>query len=473
MTEEDLEGPCPSPQTPRHHVAHTAGTSSPQIMTEGLGGMAHPPQPSCADLIAARPALRTHALDGLLFEGVPLAALAEAYGTPCWVTGAPTLRARYRRLVAALPGVHIHYAVKANDHIATLGTLAKLGAGADVVSGGELRRALHAGIPPARIVFSGVGKTTAELEAALDHGIGQINVESPEELAALSAIAAARGATARIALRINPDVDANTHDKISTGRAGDKFGIPFAEAAALYAHATTLPGIEARGLAVHIGSQIFTTAPFAAAYARAASLIRELRAGGLPVHTMDCGGGLAIPYADEPAPLPEAWAATIARAFAGLDLALSVEPGRWIAGPAGILLTRVIRTRRLGMPRPVVILDAAMNDLLRPAMYEAWHGIVPTGAVDLVAATETVDVAGPVCESSDFLARARDLAPLADGALVAVLDAGAYGAVMSSTYNARPLAAQCMVDAGRHALIRARGEAEAPWQTELQPHFPA
>lgn len=427
--------------------------------------------PTAAELLAARPAFQTHALDGLLFEGVPLAALAAEYGTPNWITGAATIRARYRRLQTALAGIHINYAVKANDHIAVLATLAALGAGADVVSLGELRRALHAGVAPNRIVFSGVGKTTVELQAALDAGIGQINVESAEELATLSAIATARGTTARIALRINPDVDAATHDKISTGRAGDKFGIPYGDAAALYAHAAALSGIAPVGLAVHIGSQIFTTAPFAAAYGRMAALIRALRANGQTVAAMDCGGGLGVAYENQPAPLPEAWAGTIARAFGGLDLTLSVEPGRWIAAPAGVLLTRVIRTRRQGMDRPIVILDAAMNDLLRPAMYDAWHGIVPTGAADLLATPELVDIAGPVCESSDFFARGRMLAPLKDGALVAVLDAGAYGAVMSSTYNARPLAAQCMVDDGTHALIRARGNAEAPWQDEMIPRF--
>jgi diaminopimelate decarboxylase len=430
--------------------------------------------PSIAELIAARPNLSRHAMDGLLFEGVPLAAMASEYGTPLWVYGAATLRARARRLQAALPGIALHYAVKANDHIAVLRTLAQLGIGADVVSGGELARALHAGIPPARIVFSGVGKTRAEMAQALHANIAQINVESAEELASLSAVAANFGATARIALRINPDVDAGTHDKISTGRAGDKFGVPYEDAAALYAHAATLPGIAPTGIATHIGSQIFAMAPFAAAYAKMARLVTDLRAAGLPVHTADGGGGLAIPYDNAPAPLPEAWAATITHAFRGMDLSLSVEPGRWIAAPAGILLASVIRTRRHGMARPIVILDAAMNDLLRPSLYGAWHGILPVAAADLVAAPECVDIAGPVCESSDFLAHARFLPPFQEGALVAILDAGAYGAVMSSTYNARPLAPICLVDgtaagAGYPTLIRARGEAEAPWKDEMQP----
>ena len=430
---------------------------------------------SAAELIAARPSLSRHAMDGLLFEGVPLAALAREYGTPLWVTGAETLRMRARRLQAAMPGMDIHYAVKANDHLAVLRILAGLGLGADVVSGGELRRALQAGIPAGRIVFSGVGKTREEMAQALRAGIGQINVESPEELTALSAVASSMGAIARVALRINPDVDAGAHDKISTGRAGDKFGIAFEDAAALYAQAATMPSIVPIGVAAHIGSQIFTMAPFAAAYAKMAALINGLRGLGLTVETADCGGGLAIRYGIEAAPLPEAWAATIRHAFGGLDLRLAVEPGRWIAAPAGLLLSRVIRTRRAGLARPIVILDAAMNDLARPALYDAWHGVVPVGACDLVAAPELVDIAGPVCESSDFLARARDLAPLADDALVAILDAGAYGAVMSSSYNARPLAAQCLVDgaSGCHALIRARGETEVPWKDDILPNEPA
>ncbi len=428
--------------------------------------------PTASELITARPNLCADALDGILFEDYPLAAIAEAYGTPTYVTGAGTLRARARRLTAAMPGIALHYAVKANDHLAILSILNAEGLGADVVSGGELHRALRAGIPPARIVFSGVGKTEAELRLALDHQIAQINVESAEELTTISALATAAHQTAPIALRINPDVDAATHAKISTGRRGDKFGIPLPDAAALYAHAATLPGITPRGLAVHIGSQIFTTAPFHAAYAKLAALIRDLRAQGLAVHTMDCGGGLAVPYRNEPAPLPEAWAATIHQAFAGLDLHLAIEPGRWIAAPAGLLLTRVIRTRHKGVPRPILVLDAAMNDLIRPAMYEAWHGIVPVAPAALHAPPELTDIVGPVCESSDYFARVRALPPLPDGALVAILDAGAYGAVMSSTYNARPRAAQVMVSAGTVSLIRPRAPLESLWSDETVPPFP-
>ena len=386
--------------------------------------------------------------------------------------GAATLRARYRRLAGAMDGIAIHYAVKANDHLAVLAILAAEGAGADVVSGGELLRALQAGVAAGRIIFSGVGKTRAELALALDHGIGQINVESEEELRTLSGLAAARGAVARVALRVNPDVDAGTLDGIATGRAGDKFGVPFGDAARLYAAASGWPGLELVGLAVHIGSQIMGTAAFAAAYARMASLVRTLRAAGLEVARMDCGGGLGIAYADEPAVLPDAWAACIRTGFAGLELALAIEPGRWLVGPAGVLLAGVIRTRLAGMARPLVILDAAMNDLARPAMYGAWHGVVAVSPAGLVAPAAPSDIAGPVCESSDVFARCRLLPPLADDAVVAILDCGAYGSTMSSTYNARPLAAQVLVDAcrpGGFGLIRPRGSLAALWQSEMVP----
>jgi diaminopimelate decarboxylase len=432
-----------------------------------------PPDPTIAELIAARPALTTDALTGLLFEGASLHAIAQAHGTPTWVYGAATLQTRANRLQTALPATKIHFAVKANDHLAILAHLARQNLGADVVSAGELLRAATAGFPPENIVFSGVGKTDAELTLALNHRIGQINVESAEELHALSRLAQSANTTAPVALRINPDVDAGTHAKITTGRAENKFGIPIAEAATLYAQAATLPGIAVKGLAVHIGSQVTTTAPFTTAYEKLAALAKTLLAQNLPLATIDCGGGLGYGYRNEPALLPEAWAATIARAFAGLPVTTAVEPGRWIAAPAGILLTRIIRTRRAGRARPVVILDAAMNDLLRPAMYDAWHGVIPAAAPHLHAATETVDLAGPVCESSDILGRARALPPMPDGALVAVLDTGAYGAAMSSTYNARPLAAQVMVQNGRAALIRPRATLESLWAAENVPDFTA
>jgi len=433
---------------------------------------------SAAALIAARPALRADAMDGLLFEDVPLAAIAAAHGTPCWVYGAETLRRRFRRLRACMPSIAIHYAVKANDHLAILALLAEQGAGADVVSAGEFLRARAAGIPASRIVFSGVGKTGAEIALALEAGIGQINVESAEELCEISALAAARGLMARVALRANPDVDAGTHEKIATGRAGDKFGIPFADIAALYAEAARLPGILPVGLAVHIGSQVFGTAAFGAAYRKLADMVRHLRTAQLPIEMVDCGGGLGVPYEDQPETLPEAWAGAIEAAFAGLDLRLAIEPGRWLVAPAGILLASVIRTKRAGMARPILVLDAAMNDLVRPAMYGAWHGIVPVAAAALASPCEIVDIAGPVCESADMFGRGRSIAPLEEAALVAILDAGAYGAVMSSTYNARPMAAQVLVDqsmdlsiAGGSGFcaIRERQAVESMWSMERVP----
>ncbi len=425
-----------------------------------------------SDLRAAHSCLTANALDGLLLDGVALAAVARRHGTPAWAIGAPSLRRRYRRLAAAMPGVAIHYAVKANDDLAVIRTLAAEGAGADVVSGGEMLRALRAGVSPARIIFSGVGKTRAELMLALDHAVGQLNVESHEELMMLSRLAAARGQVARVALRVNPDVDAGTLDGISTGRAGDKFGIPLGDAAALYALASGLPGIRTIGLAVHIGSQIMGTAAFAAAYARMAGLVATLRSDGHEVARMDCGGGLGIAYGNEATCLPEAWAACLLAAFGGLGLELAIEPGRWLVGPAGVLLASVVRTRRAGLARPIVILDAAMNDLARPAMYGAWHGLLPVSPTLLHAPTEQADVAGPVCESSDFLARNRDLPRLPDDSTVAILDCGAYGSTMSSTYNARPWAAHIIIDPAYpdgFALTRPRGTIAGLWAGEEMP----
>jgi diaminopimelate decarboxylase len=368
-----------------------------------------------------------------------------------------------------MPGVAIHYAVKANDHPAVIAVLAAEGAGADVVSIGEFQRATRAGIPADRVLFSGVGKTGAELEATLLGGVGQINVESAEELSELSALAMRLGRHARVALRVNPDVDAGTHDKISTGRAGDKFGIPYGAVAELYAQ--DWPGIDLVGLAVHIGSQVFSAAPFRAAYERLADLVRTLRGQDLRIEMVDCGGGIGIGYRNEPAALPEAWAGAMQTALGDLGVRLAIEPGRWLVGPAGVLLSRTIRTRRMHMPRPLVVLDAAMNDLVRPAMYGAWHGIVPVGAADLAAPAEPADIAGPVCESSDYFARDRMIAPLQDGAAVAILDAGAYGAVMSSTYNARALAAAVMVDGARMSVIRPRQSLAASWEADMVPDW--
>jgi diaminopimelate decarboxylase len=431
-----------------------------------------------AELIAAHPNLTMHAMDGLLMDGEPLNSIADAMGTPTWVISAPSLRARYRAMAHALQqaglDAHIHYAVKANDHLAVLRVLGNEGAGADVVSEGELRRARLAGIAPADIVFSGVGKTVAELDLALSEDISQINVESAEELEMLSAVASAAGRMARVALRINPDVDAGTHAKISTGRARDKFGIAYGDAAELYAHAAGLPGIRPVGLAVHIGSQILSVAPYRAAYARVAELVRSLREAGQTVDSVDCGGGLGIGYAGEPGGNPAALAGAIRASLHNMGLRLMVEPGRWLVGPAGLLLASVVLEKQAGASR-FVVLDAAMNDLIRPAMYDAFHGIVPLSAVDAVRAATPADVVGPICESGDTFARGRVLPRLGAGARVAILDTGAYGAVMSSTYNARPLAAEVLLDpaAGPQgfSVIRRRQNLAELWAQEIVPDW--
>jgi diaminopimelate decarboxylase len=428
--------------------------------------------PSLADLLAARPALSMHAQAGLCFETVPLNAIADAYGTPVWVYGAGTLRARHAALTAAFAAAglapHIHYAVKANDHLAILSILRKSGAGADVVSRGEFLRARNAGIAPENIVFSGVGKTPDDLRAVLAADIGQINVESPAELAMLSALAAGMGKIANIVLRLNPDVDAGTHAKITTGRADNKFGIAAAQIPALYAHAATLPGIRPIGLALHIGSQILSPAPYAQAYAKAAAAIRALREAGQTVTVLDLGGGIGIGYRDEPGINLAAYAATIRRETAGLDVTLQLEPGRYLAGPAGLLLTSVILEKHAGAKR-FTVLDAAMNDLIRPAMYDSYHAILPVSPVDFLSTPSPADIVGPVCETGDTFATNRDLPHLAPGSRLAILDAGAYGAVMSSTYNARPRAAAALIDSGAFHLITPRQPVEDLWASEIIP----
>ncbi len=429
------------------------------------------PDPSPAELIAARPQFSLHAMDGLLLEGVPLNAIADALGTPCWVYAAGVMRARYRALAAALDGLaRIHYAVKANDHLAVLRLFSALGAGADVVSGGELARARRAGMAAGDVIFSGVGKTVAELREALAAGIGQINVESAEELAMVSAVADAMGREAPVALRVNPDIDAGTHPKITTGLRGNKFGIPFDDIPALYAHAARLPGLRTVGLAVHIGSQITEAGPYRAALDCIAGLVRALRAAGERVTRVDCGGGLGIAYRHETALAPALLAGVLRASLGGLDLDLVVEPGRWLVGPAGVLLASVVLVKNAA-PRPFVVLDAAMNDLLRPALYDAWHGIVPISAAAARAAPMPVDVVGPVCESGDSFATNRPLPPLVPGSRVAILEAGAYGAVMSSTYNARPLAAEVMIDGAQWAVIRPRQTRDELWRGEVVPPF--
>ncbi|HVZ06400.1 diaminopimelate decarboxylase [Rhodopila sp.] len=441
-------------------------------MANASAALDHADDPSIQDLLALRPWLKYDVVDGLLMDGVPLAAIARQAGTPTWVTSAAVLRGRCRALADALAATGldagIHYAVKANDGRAVLDLMRREGLGADVVSGGELRKALAAGMPAADVVYSGVGKSAAELRLALASEVGQINVESAEELAMIAAIASELGVTARIALRVNPDVDAETNDKISTGRARDKFGIAYQDAVALYRHAATLPHVQPVGLATHIGSQITGLAPFRAAFDRLSTLIVALRTEGLRVAVMDCGGGLGIPYRNEPVPTPAGLAAVIKGAFHNLDVRVAVEPGRWLVGPTSVLLASVILVKQTPATR-FIVLDAAMNDLARPAMYDAWHGIVPVSAADAARPVFPATVVGPVCESSDTFARGRALPPLGQDAVVAILDAGAYGRVMSSTYNARPLAAEAWVDGGHWCLTRERQTIEALWDGERLP----
>ena len=428
--------------------------------------------PSLGELLAARRALSTHAMDGLCFEGVPLNLIADRFGTPTYVYGAGMIRTQYAKLTGALQqagmDVAIHYAVKANDHLAILNLLRGLGAGADVVSSGELARARKVGIASNHIVFSGVGKTAAEIDFALAEDVGQINVESSEELAMISARAVTLGKIARVALRVNPDIDAGTHHKISTGRAEDKFGIPFGDVASLYVHAAGLPGVRPVGIAMHIGSQILEMAPYRAAFAAAAQLVHQLRDLRQNVEVVDCGGGLGIDYRGQTEASPLAFAHAMRASLHNLGVRLMIEPGRFLVGPAGLLLASVIREKHTG-DRRFVVLDAAMNDLLRPSLYEAWHGILPVAPAALHAAVTAADVVGPICESGDIFARGRMLPVLAEGDRVALLDAGAYGAAMSSNYNARPRAAEVLVDCGTAHLIRARPAVEELWAGEMVP----
>ncbi len=418
------------------------------------------PDPSFAELLAARPMLTMHPTAGLCVEEVPLTRLADAVGTPLWVYSAATLRGRARALTGALADAalhaHCHFAVKSNPNLAVLALLAREGFGADIVSEGELRAARAAGIPARHIVFSGVGKTERELRLALAEDIAQVNLESAEEAEMLSGLAASLGRTMRVALRVNPHVDAQTHAKITTGTDANKFGVDIPFAPALYARIASLPGLEPVGLAVHIGSQITQgVGSYAAAYRRLGELVVALRAQGLPVPRVDCGGGLGITYRDEAPASPAALAGAIHAGLGNLGLQLMLEPGRWICGPAGVLLARVV-IQKQGSARRFVILDAAMNDLLRPAMYDSWHGMLPVSPTRFQMPTALADVVGPVCESSDTFAQGRALPDLPGGELLAILDAGAYGASMSSTYNARPLAAEVLVEGARWSVVRER-----------------
>jgi diaminopimelate decarboxylase len=402
--------------------------------------------------------------DGVLHaEAVNLASLAQAVGTPFYCYSTATLERHYRVFSGAFADVPslVCYAVKANSNQAVIATLAKLGAGADVVSGGELKRALAAGVPPDKIMFSGIGKTAAELVLALDENILCINVESEPELDLLSAIATGKGRIANVSVRVNPDVDAKTHAKIATGKSENKFGIPISHARDIYAKAARLPGLRVVGVDMHIGSQIIELSPFDDAFALLSDFVRQLRADGHTISHVDLGGGLGIPYRDdnEPPPDPSAYAEVVKRATRGLDCKLIFEPGRLIVGNAGILVTRVLYLKR-GEAKTFLIVDAAMNDLIRPTLYEAHHEIQPVVAAASDAPRILADVVGPVCESGDFLALDRDMAEPNPGDLLAVMTAGAYGAVQSGTYNTRPLIPEVLVRDGEWALVRPRLEAD-------------
>lgn len=392
-------------------------------------------------------------------EDVNLARLADAVGTPYYCYSTATLERHYHVLAKAFAAQDplICFAVKANSNQAVLATLARLGAGMDVVSGGELARARAAGVPADRIIFAGVGKTRSEMDYALAEGIHGFNVESWPELDALSAAAVAAGTKARVALRVNPDIDAKTHAKISTGKSENKFGIPFADAAALYTKADALAGIKLCGIHMHIGSQITDLTPFRAAFGRLRDLALTLRAQGIALEHLDIGGGLGVPYkgANDIPPHPDDYATLVAETLGDLDLKIVLEPGRMIAGNAGILVTRVIYVKE-GADRTFTIVDAAMNDLIRPTLYDAYHDIWPVEEARQSYAPIVQDVVGPVCETGDYLALARALPPLASGDLIALMTAGAYGAVMSSTYNSRPLVPEVLVRRDTYAVVRPR-----------------
>jgi diaminopimelate decarboxylase len=392
-------------------------------------------------------------------EGVNLSALAEAVGTPFYCYASATLERHYKVFAGAFDDVDalVCYAMKANSNQAVIATLAKLGAGADVVSGGELLRALAAGIPPHKIMFSGVGKTTRELEQAVDEGILCVNVESEAELELLAAIATAKGRSIDISIRVNPDIDPKTHAKISTGKAENKFGIPISRARDVYARAAKLKGVRIAGVDMHIGSQIVELDPFGDAFALLADFVRALRADGHTISHIDLGGGLGIPYREDndPPPDPDAYARIVKNATRGLGCKLIFEPGRLIVGNAGILVTRVLYVKH-GEAKTFVIVDAGMNDLIRPTLYEAHHDIRPVREAAVGAPRITADVVGPVCESGDFLALDRSLPEPQPGDLLAVMTAGAYGAVQAGTYNTRALVPEVLVRADEWALVRPR-----------------
>ena len=389
-------------------------------------------------------------------EDVPLSRIAAEVGTPVYVYSRRAFEDQanaFRQGLAGVSRTHLAYAIKANPNLAVLKVMAKCGYGADVVSGGEMARAMAGGMPPADIVFSGVGKTVEELQAGLQNRIGQFNIEAEEEGIVLAALAHARGLRAPATLRVNPDVDAGTHAKISTGKAENKFGVAISDAPAIFARLSQLPGLDLRGVAIHIGSQLADLAPLEAAFGRIGELVRALRAGGHTITRVDLGGGLGVPYRPgEVFPSAAAFGAMVERVTQRWDVTLMFEPGRFISGNAGVLLTKVIWVKP-GVANPWLIVDAAMNDLARPALYDAWHDFV---AVRPTGERMTVNIAGPVCESGDTFAMARDVDALASGDLAVFRTAGAYGATMASTYNSRALVPEVLVDGSRYAVVADR-----------------
>lgn len=409
-----------------------------------------------------------HAEDVSIFE------IVEAVGTPFYVYSSATLLRHFRVFDEALSGMPhlVCYAVKANSNVALLRLLAQAGAGMDIVSLGEYKRARAAGCPADRIVFSGVGKTAHEIRETLKEGVRQYNVESENELHVLSHIASEMGVVAPVALRVNPDVDAKTHAKISTGKSENKFGIPIARARAAYAEAAALPGIALVGIDMHIGSQLTELAPYRAAYTRLRALYAELIADGHAIERLDLGGGLGIPYSrsNELPPLPSAYGAMVQELLGDLPVEIEIEPGRLLSGNAGLLVSSVIYDKA-GEGRRFLILDAAMNDLIRPAMYDAHHDIIAVREAEAGVVQVPYDIVGPICESGDTFAKARDLPPIKEGELVAFRSAGAYGAVMSSEYNSRPLVPEVLVDGERFAVIRARPSYEEMIARDLIPEW--
>ena len=401
-----------------------------------------------------------HYVNGALCaEDVPLATIAAAIGTPFYCYSTATLERHYRVFDEAFKGTDhlICYAMKANSNQAVLKTFARLGAGMDVVSEGELRRARSAGVPASQITFSGVGKTEREMAYAIDEGILCFNVESEPELAQLSRIAVARGKTAHVAIRVNPDIDAKTHHKISTGKSGDKFGIPISRARDVYRHAAALPGLKITGVDMHIGSQIVDLQPFDDAFALLADFVRALREDGHPIDHIDLGGGLGVPYREdnEPPPDPAAYAAVVKKNTDGLGCTLVFEPGRLLVANAGILVTQIVFVKETD-GKDFYIVDAAMNDLIRPTLYDAHHDIKLVKQPAPAAERRLVDVVGPVCETGDYLAQARSLPHAEAGDLLAVMTAGAYGAVQAGTYNSRPLVPEVLVKGTEYAVVRPR-----------------